>query len=186
MAWTSDYSPLFFLLLFLSLSLLFLIRRKTPRSRRLPPGPPGWPIFGNMFQLGDMPHRTLADLRDKYGPVAWLQIGAINTMAILSADAAAVFFKHHDHAFADRTITETMRVHSYDKSSLALAPYGPYWRLMQAPRHRRHARGETHKRQRLRAAEVRGRHGRLGGRGGAQGGARSRGPLGAVRVPHDV
>jgi len=114
-----------------SLLFLFLFRRKTAaRNRRLPPGPPGWPIFGNLFQLGDMPHRTLADLRAKHGPVVWLQIGAMKTMVILSADAASVFFKHHDHAFADRTITETMRAHNYNKSSLALAPYGPYWRLM--------------------------------------------------------
>nr|KYP70948.1 Cytochrome P450 76A2 [Cajanus cajan] len=106
--------------------LLFLRRRKT----RLPPGPRGWPIFGNMFQLGEMPHRTMAALRENHGPVVWLQMGAIKTMAILSAEAAAVFFKRHDHAFADRTITEIMRVHNYHNSSLALAPYGPYWRLM--------------------------------------------------------
>ncbi|KAK7396631.1 hypothetical protein VNO78_17769 [Psophocarpus tetragonolobus] len=128
MAWTSYCPWLCFLVLAV---FLYLHRRKTSsRNRRLPPGPPGWPIFGNMFQLGEMPHRTLTDLRDKYGPVVWLQIGSMNTMAILSADAATVFFKHHDNTFADRTITETMRVHNYDKSSLALAPYGPYWRLM--------------------------------------------------------
>ncbi|XP_047169584.1 cytochrome P450 76A2-like [Vigna umbellata] len=130
MALTSEYFSLFLLLL-LSVLFIFLLRRKTAaRNRRLPPGPPGWPIFGNMFQLGDRPHRTLTELRAKHGPVVWLQIGAINTMTILSANAATVFFKNHDHAFADRTITETMRVHNYDKSSLALAPYGPYWRLM--------------------------------------------------------
>ncbi|XP_014495586.1 cytochrome P450 76A2 [Vigna radiata var. radiata] len=130
MALTSEYFSLFLLLL-LSVLFIFLLRRKTAaRNRRLPPGPPGWPIFGNMFQLGDMPHRTLTELRAKHGPVLWLQIGAMKTMVILSAEAAAVFFKHHDHAFADRTITETMRVHNYNKSSLALAPYGPYWRLM--------------------------------------------------------
>jgi len=126
----SEYSSLFLLLL-MSPLFLFLLRRKTAaRNRRLPPGPPGWPIVGNMFQLGDMPHRTLTDLGAKHGPVVWLQIGAMNTMVVLSADAATVFFKHHDHTFADRTITETMRAHNYNKSSLALAPYGPYWRLM--------------------------------------------------------
>ncbi|KAL2345165.1 hypothetical protein Fmac_006450 [Flemingia macrophylla] len=129
MALSSEHLPVLFLavLLSLSLSLLFLRRRG---NRRLPPGPAGWPIFGNMFQLGDMPHRTLTALREKHGPVVWLQIGAIKTMAILSAEAAAVFFKRHDHAFADRTVTELMRVHNYHNSSLALAPYGPYWRLM--------------------------------------------------------
>lgn len=83
-----------------------------------------------MFQLGDMPHRTITNLRENYGPIVWLQIGSINTMAILSAKTATEFFKSHDHSFADRTITETMRVHNYHKSSLALAPYGTYWRLM--------------------------------------------------------
>ncbi|KHN18720.1 Cytochrome P450 76A2 [Glycine soja] len=135
MGWTSEHPSLFLLLLSLSLPLfLFLLRRRNSKTsssnHRLPPGPPGWPVFGNMFQLGDMPHRTLTNLRDKFGPVVWLKIGAMNTMAIFSAEAATVFFKHHDHAFADRTITEIMRVHNYDKSSLALAPYGPYWRLM--------------------------------------------------------
>ncbi|KAK7284931.1 hypothetical protein RJT34_19685 [Clitoria ternatea] len=123
--------PLFLLLpsfSFIFFSFFLFRRRKT--HRHLPPGPPGWPIFGNMFQLGDMPHRTLTRLRDRYGPVVWLQIGAINTMAILSVETATTFFKNHDHSFADRTITQTMRVHNYDKSSLALAPYGSYWRLM--------------------------------------------------------
>ncbi|XP_061340228.1 cytochrome P450 76A1-like [Gastrolobium bilobum] len=133
MVWFSDYPPLFLLLSSFPL-LLFIYsyrRRKISASnRRLPPGPPGWPIFGNMFQLGEMPHRTLTNLREKYGPVVWLQIGAINTMVILSTKAATVFFKNHDHNFADRTITQTMRVHNYDKSSLALAPYGTYWRIM--------------------------------------------------------
>ncbi|KAI4349039.1 hypothetical protein L6164_009687 [Bauhinia variegata] len=124
MVWISEYL-LLFLIIFLSPLLLYRVLH-----RRLPPGPRGWPIFGNMFQLGSMPHRALAQLRDEYGPVVWLRLGAINTMAILSAKTAAEFFKNHDHNFAERTITETMRVHNYDKASLALAPYGSYWRLM--------------------------------------------------------
>ncbi|KAK7244996.1 hypothetical protein RIF29_39826 [Crotalaria pallida] len=132
--WPSDYPPLFLTLILVIPLLLFLFRRRnktsTSNRRRLPPGPPGWPIFGNMFQLGEMPHRTITSLRDKYGPVVWLQIGSINTMAVLSAKAATVLFKNHDHSFADRTITEIMRVHNYEKSSLALAPYGSYWRLI--------------------------------------------------------
>jgi hypothetical protein len=83
-----------------------------------------------MFQLGEMPHRTLTNLREKYGPILWLKICSINTMAILSAKEATTFFKNHDQNFSDRTVIETMRVHNYDKSSIALAPYGPYWRLM--------------------------------------------------------
>jgi cytochrome P450 len=119
-----------FIIFFLPALLLFLRRRKSSLNRRLPPGPPGWPIFGNMFDLGAMPHRTLAGLRHKYGGVIWLRFGARNSMAILSVKAATEFFKHHDLSFAERTITETMRAHDYHQGSLALAPYGSYWRVL--------------------------------------------------------
>lgn len=110
---------------------LFLRREKSRNHLRLPPGPPGWPIFGNMFQLGAMPHRTLAGLKQKYGPdVIWLKLGSINTMVVQSSKAAAELFKNHDICFVERTITETMTVQNFHKSSLSLAPYGTYWRVM--------------------------------------------------------
>nr|AYV88862.1 cytochrome P450 oxidase CYP76A54 [Polygala tenuifolia] len=121
------YSVAFFSAVFFFL----LLHKKSAFKRRLlPPGPSGWPIFGNMFQLGDMPHRTLYHLKDQYGPVIWLRIGLINTMAILTAKAATEFFKDHDLDFADRTIRNNMRVHDYSNGSLALAPYGSFWRVM--------------------------------------------------------
>ncbi|KAL0008761.1 hypothetical protein SO802_010263 [Lithocarpus litseifolius] len=130
-----EFSSNFFLLssifFFSSALLLFLHRRIKPSlNRRLPPGPLGWPILGNMLDLGTMPHRTLFGLRPKYGDVIWLRLGSMNSMAILSAKAATEFFKNHDLSFAERTITETMRVHDYHKGSLALAPYGSYWRIL--------------------------------------------------------
>ncbi|KAJ0027839.1 hypothetical protein Pint_35845 [Pistacia integerrima] len=116
-------------LIIISASTLLLRRRKSS-LKQLPPGPPGWPIFGNMFELGSMPHRTLTDLRDKYGEVIWLKFGATNTMVVLSAKAASDFFKNHDPSFAERTVTEIMRAYDYDKSSLALASYGSFWRVL--------------------------------------------------------
>ncbi|CAI9097844.1 OLC1v1034353C1 [Oldenlandia corymbosa var. corymbosa] len=106
------------------------LSRQKSNNKRLPPGPPGWPVFGNMFDLGDMPHRTLARLKQKYGPVVWLRIGAINTMVVQSADAAEEFFKKHDVVFAERTVTEVMKAHDFYKGSVAIAPYGAFWRVM--------------------------------------------------------
>ncbi|KAJ1378908.1 Cytochrome P450 [Sesbania bispinosa] len=105
MVWLSDYPLLILLLLSFPLFLFLSSHRRkisATNRRRLPPGPAGWPVFGNMFQLGEMPHRTLTNLREK-------------TTTMPSPT---------------EPITETMRVHNYDKSSLALAPYGSYWRLM--------------------------------------------------------
>nr|AZU97075.1 cytochrome P450 [Arnebia euchroma] len=108
-----------------------LLWAKTSNSKRkLPPGPPGWPVFGHMFNLGSDPHITTAKLKEKYGPVIWLRIGSMNTMMILNAKAAAEFFKNHDISFADRNIVETMRSHNYNESSLVLAPYGSFWRML--------------------------------------------------------
>ncbi|KAJ6362929.1 hypothetical protein OIU78_003173 [Salix suchowensis] len=113
----------------LGLLLLLHVRAKSSQEGR-PPGPPGWPVIGNLFDLGSMPHRTLTDMRQKYGHIIWLRLGAMNTMVVLSATAAAELFKNHDLSFADRTITETMRAHGYDQGSLALAPYGSFWRVL--------------------------------------------------------
>ncbi|XP_044481320.1 cytochrome P450 76A1-like [Mangifera indica] len=124
----SPVSFIVFVIIILSSTLL--LRRRKSRRGQLPPGPPGWPIVGNMFQLGSMPHRTLNDLRDKYGEVIWLNFGAKDTMVLLSAKAATDFFKNHDLSFADRNIIEIMRAHDYYRSSLALAPYGSFWRLL--------------------------------------------------------
>ena len=119
-----------FIFFLLALILLLHRRIKPSLNNHLPPGPPGWPIFGNMFDLGTMPHRTLTGLRPKYGDVVWLRIGSMKTMTILSTKSATEFFKNHDISFAERTITETMRVHDYHQGSLALAPYGSYWRVL--------------------------------------------------------
>ncbi|CAM8925002.1 unnamed protein product [Rhodiola kirilowii] len=120
------------LLLILLLSMSLLIRHLTTRRHRhnLPPGPPGVPIFGNLFDLGSAPHEELTKMKDKYGDVLWLNLGAVSTMVIQSASAAAEFFKNHDATFAERSITDVMRAHDYCKGSVALAPYGPFWRVL--------------------------------------------------------
>ncbi|XAR69693.1 hypothetical protein NMG60_11001390, partial [Bertholletia excelsa] len=125
------WSPVAWLLIIvIPLTHLLLHQRRDSGHRRLPPGPRGWPVVGHMFHLGPMPHRTLAGLRERYGPVVWLRLGSINTMAILSADAAAEFFKHHDVSFIERNINHLMLSHGYKDGSIALAPYGACWRVM--------------------------------------------------------
>nr|GME01024.1 cytochrome P450 76A2-like [Ipomoea batatas] len=117
--------------IFLISGLVFLFARmKSSCSYRLPPGPPGLPVIGNMLDLGAFPHQAIAEMKNKYGSVIWLRIGSVSTMAILSAKAAAELFKNHDVSFADRKVIDAMKVQGYHKGSLAFAPYGSYWRLL--------------------------------------------------------
>lgn len=119
--------------IFISLmSLVWHLRRKASDNfgSKLPPGPTGWPVLGNVFDLGRLPHRGLAALKQKYGPVVWLNLGSVKTMVILSAGAAEELFKNHDLSFIDRNTIEAMRSHEFFKSSLGLVSYGSYWRTL--------------------------------------------------------
>ncbi|MCL7036162.1 hypothetical protein MKW94_012899 [Papaver nudicaule] len=66
------------------------------KAHRLPPGPPGWPLVCNIFDLGRLPHATLADMKQTYGSVIWIRLGLVNTLVINSAEAAAELFKNHE------------------------------------------------------------------------------------------
>ncbi|CAI0469543.1 unnamed protein product [Linum tenue] len=128
--WSTLWPANILLLLTLPALLLLLTRRRRPNLRH-PPGPPGWPVIGNILDLGAMPHRSLTAMRDAHGDVVRLRLGySKSAVAILSTSAAADFFKNHDLDFADRTVTQIMKVHGYDRGSVALAPYGPYWRVL--------------------------------------------------------
>ncbi|KAI9154545.1 hypothetical protein LWI28_027882 [Acer negundo] len=116
---------------FISAALILLFsRKKSGNGKQQPPGPPGWPIIGNILDLGTIPHQEFYKLRSKYGPVLWLKLGSVNTMVIQSAKAATEFFKNHDHIFCDRKSPIVLTAHNYYQGSLALGRYGVYWRII--------------------------------------------------------
>jgi cytochrome P450 len=97
---------------------------------RLPPGPPGWPVVGNLFQLGKKPHETLSHLANKYGPLMCLSLGMRITVVVSSPAMAKEVLKTHDHVFAGRIINQFSRALSHHKSSFVLCQYGSRWRML--------------------------------------------------------
>ncbi|KAF7147498.1 hypothetical protein RHSIM_Rhsim03G0082900 [Rhododendron simsii] len=112
--------------------LLFIwTKAKTGGSAtRRPPGPTGWPLVGNMFDLGDMPHQTMYKLKAKYGPLLWLQLGSVNTMVVQSPKVAAELFKNYDIPFADRKIPDALTAFHFNESALSMNTFGAYWRVL--------------------------------------------------------
>ncbi|KAJ9159080.1 hypothetical protein P3X46_024611 [Hevea brasiliensis] len=96
--------------LFLAIAMILCLKGKNlgRRTKKLPPGPPGWPIIGNIFDLGTEPHRALQELKLKYGPVLRLRLGSMDTVVIQSAKAAAQLLKNHDASFCDRKPLDEM------------------------------------------------------------------------------
>uniref|UniRef100_A0A0D9XI28 Cytochrome P450 n=1 Tax=Leersia perrieri TaxID=77586 RepID=A0A0D9XI28_9ORYZ len=113
------------LLAFLTLYLLDLIIHI---HRRLPPGPRPLPIIGSLHLLGDQPHRSLAGLAEKYGPLTSLRLGAVTTVVVSSADVAREFVQKHDAVFADRSIPDSIGEHT--KNSVIWLYPGPRWRAL--------------------------------------------------------
>ncbi|XP_058092250.1 cytochrome P450 71AU50-like [Magnolia sinica] len=124
-----SWAPLLFLVLAVVWSLVHLLRSIRVGSKdRLPPGPPGLPILGNLHMLGDLPHRTLHTLAQRYGPIMYMRLGLVPTVVVSSPQAAQQFLKAHDLIFASRPYLQAVKYIAYDQRGLAFSTYGPYWR----------------------------------------------------------
>ncbi|XP_077977543.1 steroid 17-alpha-hydroxylase/17,20 lyase-like [Glandiceps talaboti] len=60
-------------------------RPKLPKT--YPKGPPGWPVIGNLLQLGSQPHLKLTDWSRQYGAVYSLKLSQKNAVVLNSYQA---------------------------------------------------------------------------------------------------
>ncbi|KAK7317815.1 hypothetical protein RJT34_02369 [Clitoria ternatea] len=100
------------------------------KNKELPPGPPRWPIVGNLLQLGQFPHRDLASLCDKYGPLVYLKLGNIDVITTNDPDIIREILLCQDDVFASRPHTLAAVHLAYGCGDVALAPLGPHWKRM--------------------------------------------------------
>ncbi|KAL4283557.1 hypothetical protein GQ457_16G026710 [Hibiscus cannabinus] len=108
----------------------FLTWRIRPKNKRLPTGPRGLPILGNLLMIGTKPHQDLRRLAREYGPIMHLRFGLMPVIVVSSPEAAELFLKTHDLVFASRPPHEASKYISYNQQNLVFAPYGSYWRNM--------------------------------------------------------
>ncbi|KAM3280182.1 hypothetical protein ACQJBY_047142 [Aegilops geniculata] len=118
--------------LLLALVSYLLVTRRGPEERglRLPPGPAGVPLLGNLHQLGPLPHRSLHDLAGRHGSVMLLRLGAARAVVVSSAAAARDVMRAHDADCCSRPASPGPARLSYGRKSVAFSPYGAYWRDM--------------------------------------------------------
>ncbi|KAJ0038707.1 hypothetical protein Pint_22836 [Pistacia integerrima] len=112
--------------------LLFLLLKKVQSlkilNKRLPPSPPKLPVLGNLHQLGELPHQSLRQLSNKYGPVMLLKLGRIPLTVISSAQAARDVLKNHDLDCCSRPPLTGTRKLTYNYLDMAFSPYSEHWR----------------------------------------------------------
>ena len=110
--------------------LLLLLRGRGGKQRPLPPGPRGWPVLGNLPQLGAKPHHTMRDLAREHGPLFRLRFGSAEVVVAASAPVAARFLRAHDANFSSRPPNSGAEHVAYNYQDLVFAPYGSRWRAL--------------------------------------------------------
>ncbi|KAH0619384.1 hypothetical protein JD844_019438 [Phrynosoma platyrhinos] len=125
------------LALLLLLLLLWARRRRRPRrpagapSRPVTgkplPGPVGWPLLGNVLQLGRLPHLTFCALAKRYGPVFQLRLGRRAVVVLNGASAIREALVQQGGPFAGRPDFPSFRLVSGGKS-MAFGRYSARWR----------------------------------------------------------
>ncbi|CAH8353133.1 unnamed protein product [Eruca vesicaria subsp. sativa] len=115
-----------FLLLF-PLSLI-LFKKLSSSKGRLPPGPKGLPLIGNLHQLGRFLHKSLQKISQEYGPVIYLRFGVVPVVVVSSKEGAEEVLKTHDLETCSRPKSVGARLFTYDYKDIGFTPFGETWR----------------------------------------------------------
>lgn len=110
--------------------LWFLSKNSKTGAIVLPPGPPKWPIFGNLLQLGQLPHRDFASLCEKYGPLVYMRLGRVDAITTNDPTIIQEILRQQDDVFASRPRTMAAVRLAYGCGDVALAPLGPKWKRL--------------------------------------------------------
>ncbi|KAF5742597.1 cytochrome P450 77A3-like [Tripterygium wilfordii] len=115
------------------LILLLSIKSKSKRLN-LPPGPPGWPVVGNLFQVarsGKQFFEYVEDLRKTYGPIFTLKMGTRTLIFISNGKLVHKALMENGSLFHSRPReTPTRTIFSCDKFTVNAAVYGPVWQSL--------------------------------------------------------
>nr|AGX93054.1 geraniol 10-hydroxylase-like protein [Tabernaemontana elegans] len=100
------------------------------KSKKLPPGPAPLPFIGNLHLLGDQPHKSLAKLSKKHGPLMSLKLGHITTVVISSSGMAKEVLQKQDLAFSSRSVPDALHAHNQFQFSVVWLPVASRWRSL--------------------------------------------------------
>ncbi|KAF3448445.1 hypothetical protein FNV43_RR09158 [Rhamnella rubrinervis] len=123
---------------FLLLSLILLIcthflvnlKRWVFVKRKLPPGPTGLPILGNIIAIGQRPHESLANMAKKHGPLMTVQLGYNTTVVASSIEMAKEFLQKNDQACLGRPVPDAITAQHDYEVAMAWISGGPRWRKL--------------------------------------------------------
>nr|BBD34750.1 putative cytochrome P450 [Eschscholzia californica subsp. californica] len=103
---------------------------KNKKVRTAPMATGAWPVLGHLhlFGSGELPHKMLAAMADKYGSAFRMKFGKHTTLVVSDTRIVKECFTTNDTLFSNRPSTKAFQLMTYDNESVAFTPYGPFWR----------------------------------------------------------
>ncbi|KAJ3793699.1 cytochrome P450 [Lentinula aff. detonsa] len=129
-----------FILIGLSfLTALFILRTVldgVQNRKRLPPGPKGLPVLGNVLQLGagSQIWLTFDRWKYKYGPIMYLNMAGQNIVVLNTQAAATELLERRSTIYSDRP-TNVVAEYLGSQLSMPFARYGKTWQSMRRAGH---------------------------------------------------
>ncbi|THU99253.1 cytochrome P450 [Dendrothele bispora CBS 962.96] len=114
------------------LSLYYLSRK--PKGK-MPPGPKGLPIIGNIHQLSDENWLQFTEWKFKYGPLVRLNLGGTNTIVLNTHKVAADILDKRASIYSDRPHFIVAGDMLTGGLLLVFSRYGDLWRRMRRAAH---------------------------------------------------
>ncbi|XP_074862673.1 cytochrome P450 1A5-like [Carettochelys insculpta] len=103
-------------------------QQRIPKGLKRLPGPRGYPLIGNMLELGSDPHLTLTQMSQTYGDVMQIQIGTRPVLVLSGLDTLKQALVKQGEDFMGRPDLYSFR-HVADGQSLAFSvDSGEVWR----------------------------------------------------------
>ncbi|XP_071696206.1 cytochrome P450 76T24-like [Rutidosis leptorrhynchoides] len=98
------------------------------RLRRMPPGPTGLPIIGNLLDIGPKPHESLAKLSKKHGPLMTIRLGSITSVVASTPEAAREILQHNDTSCSGRVVPDAVTALSIHDAAVIWISTNDVWK----------------------------------------------------------
>ncbi|XP_045194438.2 cytochrome P450 1A1-like [Mercenaria mercenaria] len=107
---------------------LVVLGKRRAKIASSAPGPLGWPVIGNLPQLGRKPHKVLTDLRERYGDVYQIRMGSCPTVVLNGVKTIRQALVKQSEDFAGRPDFYSFKFIA-NGNSMGFSDYGARWKM---------------------------------------------------------
>ena len=107
--------------------LLVFQKGRKPKLNKIP-GPFGWPVLGNLPNLGSKPHKRLTDYRSQYGDIYQITMGSCPTVVLNGIKTIRQALIKQSEDFAGRPDFYSFKFIA-NGNSMGFSDYGPKWKM---------------------------------------------------------